>query len=765
MLSVADISYVSAIQKNNDLLFLLGCFMTSKDYFAKEIDIDLQKYWLVLKRRWFLPVAVCGLATGLALVAFNAKKPTYRAKAEILFKSSNQALFGVEDSSREIKSLTSRDNPLDTQVVVFRSIPVVQKVIDRLDIKSTTTGEPIKPDEILTDLTIEGIPGTDVLEVAYQSPDPKLSAMIVNTIVDVYIQNDMQVNRAAAASAQEFISGQLPDSEDQVSAAESKLLEFKERNGIVDLSEESKNTVTELSQLNNSLTQLKSDIANSAAQATKIQQNLKLTPQEAYLVGLVSESPGVQEVLVQLQSVQADLALARTQYEEVHPKVENIRSQEEALLNLLQQRINIALGDDRLNLPLSDLQSGELEQALISEFLRLDTEKSGLQQRENQLLDAQSSQQKRAKVLPGLEKQQRELERKLDAAQTTYELLLDNLQQARVLENQNVGNARIVSSASVPIEPVAPSLKRYLLVGGFAGLVLGAMIAFLADLIDRSVKSVQEGQELYEYPLLGVIPAWKKLKPSRFSEFPSVLVRGAQQVPIVEAYQALQANLKFSSLDKPLKVIAVTSAVAGEGKSEVTANLALTLAHLGHLVLVVDADMRQSTQQHVWDVSKVRGLSNFVAGQIVLKDVIIQKEPNLHFLPAGVTPPNPLAILESQQMASLLQACEKAYDYVIIDTPPILGLADTITLGRMTDGLLLVMQPGMADVDSIRATKAQLAQSQQKVLGVVANAIDVRSQPDRHFYHNQEYAIKQNEGSILGIAQGSPESVESNGRV
>jgi polysaccharide biosynthesis transport protein len=511
--------------------------------------------------------------------------------------------------------------------------------------------------------------------------------------------------------------------------AESALRQFKEANSVVDLGEESRNTVTALSDLDNSLTELRSKLADSTAQAADIQRNLNLNPQEAYAVGLVSESPGVQEVLVQLQTVQSQLAVAQTRYEETHPEIANIRSQENALLVLLDERIRSTLGSDQQALPQDDLQTGDLEKGLISDFLRLEAERAGLEQQVGELSGAQLTRQARAQILPSLEKQQRELERKLDAAQSTYETLLKNLQQAQVLENQNVGNARIVSSARVPKEPISPPAKLYLLAGGLIGLLLGTLATFLADLMDRSVKTVREGQDLYEYPLLGVIPAWSNLNASNSGDRdkPVIVVKDHYSVPVVESYQALQANLKFSSLDKPLKTVAVTSAVAKEGKSEVAANLAMTLAHLGSLVLVIDANMRSPDQHHIWEIAERKGLSNFVASQVALKDTIVKREPNLHVLPAGMIPPNPLAVLESKKMATLISACEKVYDYIIIDTPSLLGLADTLTIGKMTDGVLIVMQPGLADAESIKMAKMMLAQSQQRVLGVVANGIDVNS--------------------------------------
>ncbi|NJM98916.1 MAG: polysaccharide biosynthesis tyrosine autokinase [Phormidesmis sp. RL_2_1] len=729
--------------------------MKSKNYFAQEIEIDLQKYWLVVKRRWPIIIAVCGLTTALATLAAISKTDVFEAEAKLLFESDQTAsLIGLEGASRELKALTSQGSPLDTQVEIFRSIPIAEKVIAELNIKDNDD-EPLKPTTLLEYLDVEGIPGTDVLSIAYESADPVLAAAIVNTIMAVYIENDIQVNRAAATAAQDFIAAQLPQTEAEVSAAESALSQFKEANQIVDLVQESENTVQVLSDYNDSVTQLKAQLADSTAKAAEIQQRLRLSPQETYDIGLVSESPGVQEVLIQLQAVEAQLAVERTRYEETHPAIARLRRQAESLNSLLNQRVDLILGDSPSTFTAADLQAGELEQSFISEFLRLEAERSGLAQRIETLSDAQLAQQARAQILPNLEKRQRELERRLSAAQSTYATLLENQEQARVIENQSIGNARIVSPALVPEDTTGLSNSLYIAAGLLGGTLLGITAAFVTDLIDRSIKTIAEGQSLYDYPLLGGIPAWQKLPAFSLKEqnVPAILVQEPQPVPIIEAYQALQANLKFSYIDKPLKTITITSSVAGEGKSEVVANLALTLAQLGHLVLVMDADMRNPIQHHVWDIPNLQGLTSVLAGQIPLENAIVRNQPNLHVLPVGVIPPNPLALLASQQMTNLLQQCEKNYDYILLDTPAVLGLADTLTLAKSTDGVLLVMQIKRTDANSITQTKALLQQSQQTVLGIVANGIRVKSKPDHYFYYNQEYAISQNQSKLLGLSQ------------
>ena len=727
--------------------------MKSKDSLTQEIEIDLQKYWLVLKRRWPVVVLTCALTTGLAALMANSQQAVFRARAKLLIES-NQAssLIGLEGASRELTALTSQEDPIDTQIEVFKSIPIAQAVIDELQMEDEA-GEPLESSAFLNYLDVKAIPGTDVLEIGYRAADPELATAVVNTIMGVYIQNDIMVSRAAASSAREFIKAQLPESEREVDIAESALRRFKEANQIVDLTEEASNTVQVLSGLDDSIIQIQADLADTTARANEIQQRLRLSPASIYAVGLVSESPGVQEVLEKLQVVQSQLAAERARYEEGHPAIATLRRQESSLTALVQQRVGSALGSNSAALPADDLQAGELELSLISEFLALEATRSGLAQRLASLANAQQAQGTRAQALPSLEKRQGELERNRSAAQTTYETLLQNLQQTQVIENQNVGNARIVSPALIPNDPMPVPGKLYIAAGLIAGGLLGLALAFLLDLVDRSIKTVREGQELYGYPLVGVIPAWKKLPGrSKEIELPSVLVREPQPLPIIESYQALQANLKFSYLDKPLKTITVTSSVAGEGKSEVAANLALTLAQLGHLVLVIDADMRNPVQHHIWQVSNLQGLSNAVAGQVPLKEAIVRQEPNLHVLPVGVIPPNPLAILESQRMSALLRECETIYDYIIVDTPAVSGRADTLTVGRSTDGVLVVMQAGLTDINSINATKVILSQSQQRVLGLVANGVKVSSQPDHYFYYNQEYVIRQNQESSLSLS-------------
>lgn len=715
--------------------------MISKDYSTREIDIDLQQSWLVLKRRWPSVMSVFFLTTLLASLYANSKDPIYEAKAKVLVEPSNQVseLVGFEGGNRELKALTSQNNPLDTQVEVFYSNSIAQRVISQLNIHDID-GQLIDPEELFKDFKVSTIPGADVLKIVYKHSDPNFAAAVVNTAIAIYLEQNAAESRLNATAAQNFILKQLPASEANLREAESELRQFKEANNIVDLDTESKNTVEVLANLENSLTNLTAQLVDTQVRATDIQNQLQLTPQQAYRFSVVSESPGVQEVLSQMQEVQTQLAVSRAVYQENSPAVGTIRDQHVALKSVLGERVNIALDDNQSTLPEMKLQASELEQALIAEYLALTNQSQGLAQQLAQLQDSRTAKQSRVQVLPKLEEMQRELLRELTTAQMTYETLLENLQQTQVIANQSLGNARLLNPARIPkLASSAPNLL-YLIAGGIAGTLLGIMFAFISELLDNSVKTVHEGRELYDYPLLGVIPSWKKFSLKQ-SKVPRLLLKEKtpQALQLINAYQKLQSNLKFSDHAKPLKSIAITSAVADEGTSEVVANLALTLSQLGQKVLVIDTNMRNPSQQNLWSISKSNGLSNLIAGEIDLNQAINHQAPNLHVLTAGPLPSNPLALLESSRMSKIIQVCERKYDYIIIDTPEILDLPDMPTVGRLADGVLLVMQINLCNTQTIKAAKAVMVQSQQKVLGVVANDVKFKSREERYFSHIQTY--------------------------
>ncbi|NJM19668.1 MAG: polysaccharide biosynthesis tyrosine autokinase [Richelia sp. RM2_1_2] len=717
--------------------------METLDNIEKIEEIDIQKYFQVLKRRWLPALGVCALTvTGATLYALSLK-PTYRAEGSVMIKSNRtSSLTGVSEDLGRLEALTQNNNPLDTQTRIVTSNPVLQETITALNLRDEK-GEMLPVSTLAGQLYVEGIKGSDVLLISYTDPNPEKAANIVNTVIDKYIQQNVLANQGEAQTARKFLLEQLPKAESSVKKAELELRRFKEQHRIIALDEEANAAVGTINKLEEQISQTQAQLANITARLATLRAEAQVEPQQAVISAQLSQTPGVQKVLAQLQEAESQLALEKTRFQSRHPSVVSWEEKVAALRNLLNQRTTEIAGNKQ-QVQQGNLQLGELRQGLIAEITRVEAERVGLEQQIISLSNKFSVYKQRADYLPQLEQIQRELERRLKAAQSTYETLLTKIQEINVAENQKIPNARIISAALVPDVPQGPRKMLFIVGGAAAGVLLGLMAAFGLDLIDRSVKTVKEARAVLKYTLLGVIPAVGKHSKHSSSvagvnrPIPQIIGRDIPEFPVGNAYQILQANLKFLCSDTQLKSIVVTSSVSKEGKSEVAANLAVAMASTGRRVLLVDADMRHPIQHHTWGLTNAVGLSNVIIDRLNLNAAVQEVLPNLDVLCSGVVPPNPIALLDSQRMATLLDNFTQKYDFVIFDTPAVVGTADAAILSDLTDGILLVVRPGVVDLDSANAAKEYLTQSNQKVLGIVVNGLNVKNEPNSYLYYTKE---------------------------
>ncbi len=707
-------------------------------------EIDFHKYWLVLQRRWVPAVGVFAVVVTAVTTGSFLLKPSYKAEGSLLIKGNRTAsMTGLGEAIGRIDSL-SGTQPNETQAKIVASVPVMEKTIRSLNLRDDK-GNFLKLKDFSKKLKVEGAKGTDILQVSYKDKDAVLAAKVVNKVVDIYIKTNVQANRAEAESARKFITEQLPRSERAVRDAESKLRNFKEENKIIILQQEASATDDTISKLENEITTTQAQLADVSRRSQELLQELKIDSRQIMTSASLSNTPGVQGVLKELQEAQTKLGVEQSRFSSSHPSVINLKEKITALDSILKQRVKEVAGNEQVISEIGEknLQVDEMRRDLIRDVVRTQAERDGLVDRIRKLSQARQTYKERANILPQLEQRQRELERKLKASQTTYENLLARLQEIRIAENQNVGNVRVISYAVVPDEPSGPR-KLLIIAGGIiAGSLIGVIAGLALDLVDRSVKTAGEARELFQYTLLGVIPNLvitnkKKSRDEDGLVLPRVVGRDIGQFPLGDAYQMLQANLKFLSSDKQIKSIVVTSSVKNEGKSEVAANLAAAIAQVGQRVLLVDANMRHPIQHNVWGVNNSVGLSNLIVDQVSCDLVVQEVMPNLHLLSSGVLPPNPLALLDSQRMGVLVSRFAEEYDYVVFDTPSLNGTADAAVLGKLADGILLVVRPGAIDSASANVAKEFLIQSGQNVLGMVINGLNVKQEPDSYFYYSKD---------------------------
>ena len=659
-----------------------------KDYIE---EIDLQKYWLVLKRHWLVSSTIFLVAciTAAAYVVYT-KKTIYEATGKLLIRTDRTAALtgvGVSGTLEGIDDFKS--DPLATQATIFKSLPVLTETVVELDLKDGE-GLPLNPTSLKGGLTVSPVTETDMISVSYQSPNPELSAAIVNQLMDSYININIQTNRAEATAARKFIEKQLPRAEAAVNQTAEALRQFKADNRIISLEKEADATVNEIANLDQKINTVQSQLADFDTRVATLRQQLGMPLAQAATVSSLSQSLGVQTVLADLQTVQGELADAQARYTENHPTVRELQRQAAAQQGLLRQRVAEVIGAGVTVSP-NFLQMDSLQQDLTSRLAQAEVDRLSLFSQLDTLSATRDAYIEWAEVFPSLEKVQLDLERQFLAASTTFETLQKRFQEIQLAENQNVGSAKVIEAASVPTYPVPSGKNKYLGFGIAVGLLLGVAAAFFLDLVDKSVKTSKEAEVLFGYTLLGLIPKFETwAEEESLDQFlgdssqisPRIVTFGAAYPLISGSYQMLQANLKFMSSDKKLKTLVITSSIPKEGKSEVCANLAATIAQSGRQVLLVDADLRSPHQHHLWNIVNTVGLSHVLVGEGKLNQAAKKVASNLTILTAGVVPPNPLALLDSERMASLIAVFAKQFDYVIFDTPPLLGAAEAAVLGK-----------------------------------------------------------------------------------
>ncbi|MEH2023968.1 GumC family protein [Nostoc sp.] len=710
-------------------------------------EVNIQKYLEVIQRRWLPLVGIFAISVTLGCLYAFSLKPSYKAEGSLMIKTNrSSSLTGLPDDIGRLEALNVNDNPLETQVRVIGSNPVIEKTINSLNLKDSQ-GKLLSIPDLAKQLKIEGIKGTDVVQLSYKGGDPELAAKIVNEVIDSYIDLNIKANQNEARTAKQVLVTEVPKAEEIVRRAESKLRLFKETNKVVVLEQEATAAVDTISKLGNQISQALAQLDDVKGRLEQLTSEAQVDSRQGVIESELSQAPGVQKVLAQLQETESQLALERTRFSPEHPTITNLEEKVAALNNLLKERTGQVAGSAQITQ--GSLQVGQLRQSLIADITRAQAERVGLERQIATLKQQQDAYIKRANNLPRLEQNQRELERKLQAAQTTYETLLKKRQEIDIAQNQKIPNARVISYALIPDKAEGPRKILFIVGGGGVGLFLGIIIAFSLDLIDRSVKTVKEAKEVLRYSVLGVIPTQGKNGKDHSSiagldrPIPKIIGRDIPYFPVGNAYQILQVNLKFLCSDKPLKSIVITSSVAKEGKSDVSANLAVTMAQAGRRVLLVDADMRHPIQHHIWGLTNTTGLSNVITGQALLDTSVQEVMPNLEVLTSGVLPPNPVAMLDSQRMVTLISNFEREYDLVIFDTPPLSGIADAAVLSTLTDGILLVVRPGVVDLSSANAAKEFLTQSGQKVLGIVINGVNTKNEPNNYFHDTKKRQIEE----------------------
>ena len=692
-----------------------------------ELDFNIGEYLLKLRRRWIPALAVFVFTVGTTAFLSSFLEKTYKSEGKILFRKNPTVIKGLGSEVKELKSILDNQTPLSTEKVRITSEPVVQQTIDLLKLENAE-GEPLKPKDFLKRLSVEIVGGTDVISLSYKDPDPVTASKVVNTLMDVYIEEQISSSKSTTANASAFIDRTLPEVDKKLQSLESNLQDFYEKNQIVDLQEEKKILVAELGNLNRQISSVGAELQGKKAQTANMQSQLGLDLTQAVRADQLSNTPQVQSIIEQLGATETQLSQERQRFNDNHPAVASLLDRKQALNSQLEQLVRQYVG---AKVATGLLQSGNnLKDNQLERFINLKIEELSLQTETSALAQYREVYLKRSSQIPSLEKQEQTLLRQVRSARDSYQTLLTSQENLKIQENEKTSNAQIIELGQVP-EEGSTGRVALMALGILMGLFLSNLTAILLEIQDRTIKTIPEVKQKFAYQVLGIVPL-DNLQEAQGG----IVVRREPDSFASEIYRMIQTNLKFLAVKRQPKVILMTSSVPGEGKSTVAANLAAAMAQLGRKVLLIDGDLRKASQHELWQVSNKAGVKDVVAHKTPITKVVIQPMKQLDLLTAGVIAPNPLALLDSDEMSELVATARRDYELIIIDAPPLAVTADVLTLSKLVDGIVFVSRPGVVENESAELAQETIenANLSQKVLGMVINGVKP-AEFDRYSYH------------------------------
>jgi succinoglycan biosynthesis transport protein ExoP len=347
----------------------------------------------------------------------------------------------------------------------------------------------------------------------------------------------------------------------------------------------------------------------------------------------------------------------------------------------------------------------------------------------------------RIRMLPEQQMTLASLTRATQAYESIYTLLLTRYQEAKITEAMKTAEIQVVDEALVPFFPTSPHHGQNLMLGVLLGLILGLIATFLLEYLDTSIKNPDDLESILEIPVLGTIGKFADSNGGEEAYSRSCLLsHNNPKSPFAEAYRIIRTNIMLADVDKPPKTILMTSAMVGEGKTTTCVNLATVMAQTGEKVILVDSDLRRSHLHHVFRIGREPGVTNFLARNATIEEVINPTiVDNLYFVPSGYLPPNPSELLASRRMEEMIEELKANSDVVIFDAPPVMVVTDAVILAKKLDGVIVVVHASITDRMLANRAVKNLKDVGTLVMGGILNGFTASRSYSRYGYYYYRY--------------------------
>ena len=722
-------------------------------------NLLLLEYWRVLRKRRWTVGSILLIVVVTVMIGTLKQQPVYSAKAVLQIDRENQNILSFKDvfevDTENDDYLETAYKILESRALAFRVIqklqldqvpeftqkmPQRQSWIDRLFNRNSSNNgklsagpEQVDPkyegiiNNFLKRLTVSPVRRSRLVEISFASYDPALSARVVNTLASNYIDSNMEAKWDATQKASEWLSQQLVGLKAKLEKSEEDLQKYAKDNSILFLDEKQSMGSAKLKQLQEEDTKAEADLIEKESLYNQVKG------------GDFSSVPGILENKM-YQDISLKLGDLRREYEDLsstftpeYPKVKRLKSQIDETERALQKgRASFAqrVADDY--------------RAAANRKKLLDQAVVGNTKEFNDIAEKSI--------------QYNILKRESDTNRQLYEGLLQRVKEASVSAGMRASNIRVVDKGEMPTAPASPRPLVNLGVSLLIGLALGIGIAFVQEYLDNTLKTPDDVQNYLRLPTLGVIPAGgsngkgkmpygygygqSKSLPGLITSESSGngnnagLMAGSGSEPLSEAYRSLRTAVLLSASTRPPRVILVTSGQPGEGKTTTAVNLAIALVQLGGRVVIIDSDMRRPRVASLLKLPpSSTGLSTYLTGQFSVDDVIVESQiPNLCVIPCGPIPPNPAELLSSAPMNRLLEELQQRFEYVLLDSPPVLHVSDAQILATRVEAVILVIHGGTTPREFINHARMNLLRVNANVIGVVLNNVDFSSAGYDYYY-------------------------------
>ena len=679
---------------------------------------------------------VVGAALAITLIATMLQTKRYIATSSIQINNSSGRVMVSKDEQPADDGDVGYDvnRFLKTQVDIIQSRGLALRVAQKLNLignsrlyEAQGLPAPSKdmPADALRDQAVGLLAGhlsvalprdSRIVTLSYESTDKAMSAQVANAYANEFIQWNLQRKFDSSSYARNFIGDQLAEAKGRLESSERAVNAYARQAGLIRTNSaapskgESGSTADGGGSVTAASLQQLNGAANDAT-ARRIEAEGKwraVSSGSQMSSPMVLGNPTVIALLAQRATVEAELSQDRANHLEDYPSVKAKQAQ----LNSLNRQLNSVAGSVRTSV------RSEYDAAMATERAL----KGQVESLKSQTMSEQD-----------LSVQYNLLAREADTNRQLYEGLLERYKTLNAMAGVSLSNVSIVDAAQVPKGPSSPNLVKNMLLGLILGLGLAGLIVFARDQFDDAIRIPEDVEHKLDLPLLGVIPQGVGDDPDQQLLDP--------KSPISEAYNSLRSALLYSTAQGMPSRLMVTSAAASEGKTTTSIAIATGLARMGKRVLLIDADMRRPSLHRRLALGKVTGLSSLLTSRDPLaQHAVPSATANLTILPAGPIPPSPTELMSTPRLQEILAEADQAYDVVMLDTPPVLGLADAPLMSALVGGVVFVVEADRGRRGSLKAALRRLRSMRPVILGAVLNKFDPNKSANRYSeYYGSDY--------------------------